>query len=56
MAEDRGLILHTTVGIGYGAPRHSGSDPARGGRPHAGIMGDRQAFVLTTALGDLRDI
>ena len=40
MAEDRGLILHTTVGIGYETPAAAGgSDPARGGRPHARTIG-----------------
>jgi small-conductance mechanosensitive channel len=53
MAEGRGLILHTTVGIGYETPRQQVEAillEAAARTP--GLSGDRQAFVLTTALGD----
>jgi hypothetical protein len=38
-AKDRGLVLHTTVGIGYETPLASGgSHASSGGRPDTGII------------------
>ena len=53
LAEQRGLVLHTTVTIGYDAPWRQVHalliDAARG---TAGVLGEPAPFVLQSSLGD----
>jgi small-conductance mechanosensitive channel len=53
LARDRGLILHTTVGIGYETPwRQVEAMLLEAARRTAGLLAEPKPFVLQTALGD----
>ena len=53
MAKARGLILHTTVGIGYETPwRQVEAMLIEAARRTAGLLRDPAPFVLQTELGD----
>jgi small-conductance mechanosensitive channel len=53
LARSRGLILHTTVTIGYDAPWRTVHDLLiRAARATAGVMSEPSPFVLETALND----
>ncbi|NLP63775.1 mechanosensitive ion channel family protein [Paraburkholderia sacchari] len=53
MAVTPGLILHTTVGIGYETPWRQVEAMLRmAAKRTMGIVGDPQPFILLTALGD----
>ena len=53
MAQDHGLILHTTVGIGYETPwRQVEAILLEAAARTAGLSRERKAFVLPKALGD----